>query len=142
MKSSSTRLPNPALAAEKLLSRGAVCAPPVDLSKLISLWPNLFLTEEDLENEGYLIPIGELGAEILVKRLDKEERKRFTIAHELGHWVLGLALQKKAGHFSQPKNAHHYEIERWCDEFATNLLMPEPMIRASISAIDPVLIFD
>jgi hypothetical protein len=83
--------------------------------------------------------VGELGAEILIKKDDSEERKRFTIAHELGHWVLGLTLKRKMGHFAQPKNVVHAELERWCDAFATNILMPGSMIRASVPQTDPVL---
>jgi len=132
MNPSPNKLPNSARTAERLLDRAGVLIPPIDLSKVVSTWPNLTVVEEELERSGYLLSIGELGAEILVNVSDKEERKRFTIAHELGHWVLGLALKKKTGHFSQPKNAHYAEIERWCDGFATNLLMPESMIRTSI----------
>jgi Zn-dependent peptidase ImmA (M78 family) len=132
MSPSPTKLPNPARTAERLLDRAGVLVPPIDLSKVVSSWPNLTVVEEELERAGYLLSIGELGAEILVNVSDKEERKRFTIAHEIGHWVLGLALKKKTGHFSQPKNAHYAEIERWCDGFATNLLMPESMIRTNI----------
>ena len=101
----------------------------------VSLWPNLSVVEEDLDAAGYLLPIGELRGTILVNKQDKEERKRFTIAHELGHWLLGLALKETTGRFSQPKNAPYSEIERWCDQFATNLLMPEPMIRASLAGV-------
>jgi Zn-dependent peptidase ImmA (M78 family) len=141
-ESSTTRLPNPSLAAEKLLDRVQWTGQATDLAKVVSLWPNLSVVEEDLDGAGYLLPIGELGGTILVNRADKEERKRFTIAHELGHWVLGLALKKRTGHFSQPKSAPHAAIERWCDQFATNLLMPESMIREGIARHSPILVLD
>jgi Zn-dependent peptidase ImmA (M78 family) len=141
-KPSTTRLPNPALAAEKLLGRVEYAGTATNLNKVVSLWPKLSVVEEDLDGAGYLLPIGELGGTILVNRADKEERKRFTIAHELGHWVLGLALKKATGHFSQPKSAPHAAIERWCDQFATNLLMPESMIKAVFALRDPVLVLD
>jgi hypothetical protein len=134
--------PDPALEAAKLLGRVSPSGPCVDLSKLVSLWPNLSIAEESLEEAGYLLPIGELGGTILVNKADKEERKRFTVAHELGHWLLGLAIKEATGRFSQPKDAPYTEIERWCDQFATNLLMPEPMIRVSIVQSDPVLVLD
>jgi hypothetical protein len=138
MKSAS-QLPDPVLTAEKLLARARIDAPPVNLSHITSIWPNLFVVEEELDGTGYLLPIGELGAEILIKKDDSEERKRFTIAHELGHWVLGLTLKRKIGHFAQPKNVRHFELERWCDTFASNILMPSAMIRASVPQTDPVL---
>jgi Zn-dependent peptidase ImmA (M78 family) len=138
----SPNLPDPTLAAEKLLTKAGITGVPVDLPKVLALWSNLFLVEEELDGTGYLLPIGELGAEILINRTDREERKRFTIAHELGHWVLGISLKKKIGHFSQPKNVNYTQIEKWCDRFATNLLMPEASIKASLSQNDPILVID
>jgi Zn-dependent peptidase ImmA (M78 family) len=135
----SPRLPDPTVVAEKLLAKAGIKAPPVDLSQVTSTWSNLFVVEEELDGSGYLLPIGELGAEILINKGDHEERKRFTIAHELGHWVLGLSLKKKIGHFAQPKETIHAETERWCDTFATNILMPEFMIQASVPHADPVV---
>jgi hypothetical protein len=138
MKNAS-QLPDPILTAEKLLAKAGIDAPPVNLNQITSIWPNLFVVEEELDGTGYLLPVGELGAEILIKKDDSEERKRFTIAHELGHWVLGLTLKRKIGHFAQPKNVLHAEVERWCDTFASNILMPSSMIRASVPQTDPVL---
>jgi hypothetical protein len=132
-------LPDPIAAAEKLLAKAGINIPPVDLNQITSIWSNLFVVEEELDGTGYLLPIGELGAEILINRDDREERKRFTIAHELGHWVLGLSLKQKIGHFAQPQNVHHVEIERWCDTFATNILMPKFMIQAYVPQVDPIL---
>ena len=45
--------------------------------------------------------------------------KNFTVAHELGHWVLHRN--------SRPKRSH--EIEREADLFAVYLLMPETFVR-------------
>lgn len=132
-------LPDPTAVAEKLLAKAGLKTPPVDMSQIISTWSNLFVVEEELDGTGYLLPIGELGAEILINKDDREERKRFTIAHELGHWVLGLSLKKKIGHFAQPHGTPHADIERWCDTFATNILMPGFMIQTSIPHTDPVL---
>jgi hypothetical protein len=132
-------LPNPVVTAEKLLAKAGITTPPVELAQVLSVWSNLFIVEEELDGSGYLLPIGELGAEILVNKDHREERKRFTVAHELGHWVLGLTLKKKVGHFAQPKNVHHAETERWCDTFATNVLMPEFMVKANVPHSDPVL---
>jgi len=136
---SSTHLPDPIIAAEKLLAKAGILIPPVDLRRIVSIWPNLFVVEEELDGTGYLLPIGELGAEILINKKDSEVRRRFTIAHELGHWVLGISLKKKVGHFAQPKNVLHVELEKWCDRFATNILMPRFMIEASVQQEDLLL---
>lgn len=64
------------------------------------------------------------------------ERQRFTVAHELGHFVLHRAKRrsfncdKAAVHFSQDTAAN---IEREADDFASNLLMPGDLLREWIS---------
>ena len=67
------------------------------------------------------------------------ERQRFTIAHELGHFVLHRAKRrtfncdKAAVHFSQDTAAN---IEREADEFASNLLMPGDVLRDRTTSQD------
>ena len=64
------------------------------------------------------------------------ERRRFTIAHELGHFVLHRARQ---GSFRCDKESVHYGldtaavIEREADEFASNILMPGDVVRDAIA---------
>ncbi|MBD3879293.1 MAG: ImmA/IrrE family metallo-endopeptidase [Quinella sp. 1Q5] len=53
--------------------------------------------------------------------------KNFTIAHELGHWVLHKDLIGE----------HTPQMEREADKFATYLLMPEKMIREEFAKINP-----
>ena len=54
-------------------------------------------------------------------------RMRFSWAHEIGHYLLGnrrpgAALLARASGGADP------EIERWCDVFAANLLMPAHLV--------------
>lgn len=64
------------------------------------------------------------------------ERRRFTIAHELGHFVLHRARQ---GSFRCDKESVHFGldtaavIEREADEFASNILMPGDVVRDAIA---------
>ena len=88
-------LPNPEQVAQRLLNRVDVSEPPVPLVRVLSIRKELTVVEEDLDSAGYLLPLGKLGAEIIVNRNDGDARRRFTVAHELGHWVLGLTCQKK-----------------------------------------------
>ncbi len=75
------------------------------------------------------------------------ERQRFTIAHELGHFVLHRAKRLT---FNCDKAAVHLSlddagaIEREADEFASNLLMPGDVLRDSITnkKIDLYLLSD
>lgn len=66
----------------------------------------------------------------------RPERQRFTIAHELGHFVLHRSQQQK---FNCDKQSVHTgidtlrDIEREADDFASNLLMPGDLLRSWIS---------
>ena len=51
--------------------------------------------------------------------------KNFTIAHELGHWVLHKGLIGE----------HTPQMEREADKFATYLLMPENFVRAEFAKL-------
>jgi len=96
-----------------------------------------------LDGSGYLLPLGRLGAEIIVNRSDPIEVRRFTIAHELGHWALGLICQHKFGKFQQPTmSAGRAEIERWCDSFATSLLMPRGLVDSVLTDQDSPTFID
>ncbi|ABF40124.1 protein of unknown function DUF955 [Candidatus Koribacter versatilis Ellin345] len=125
------QLPDPEKMAVRVLERAEVSVAPVNLRRVIALWKNLYLVEEDLDGSGYLLPMGNLGAEIIVNKNDSPERKAFTVAHEMGHWILGLRVKKSEGEFKQPDVPHHI-LERWCDSFATGLLMPRHLLESAI----------
>lgn len=121
-------LPAPEAVSQRVLDRIDASAPPIDLERIVSTWKNLYVVEEELDGAGYLLPVGQLGAEIIVNKNTSFERKRFTVAHELGHWVLGLMAKNKFGKFKQPEHVPDAALEKWCDEFATNLLMPRTLL--------------
>jgi hypothetical protein len=66
----------------------------------------------------------------------RPERQRFTIAHELGHFILHRGRQQS---FNCDKQSVHTgiatlrDIEREADDFASNLLMPGDLLRDWIS---------
>lgn len=67
----------------------------------------------------------------------RPERQRFTIAHELGHFILHRGQQQS---FNCDKQSVHTgidtlrDIEREADDFASNLLMPGDLLRDWISS--------
>ena len=86
----------------------------------------------DLPVSGMLLPS---ERRIVVRSDESEPRRRFTIAHELGHWI----CQCLEGDM-QPVYCRAAEIgvdaaakalEREANVFAANLLMPEPVVRAA-----------
>jgi Zn-dependent peptidase ImmA (M78 family) len=68
-------------------------------------------------------------------------RQRFTIAHELGHLVLGhldeLHVDVSAREGSDERPGYDSAQEKAANEFAANLLMPAPWVKARASAGEP-----
>ncbi len=104
--------------------RGSVIKEPADLT-----WN---------ASEGALVrnPENEIEWGIFVNPKARPERRRFTIAHELGHFILHRASQPK---FLCDKESVYSgidnlkQIEREADDFASNLLMPGDMLRDRIT---------
>lgn len=113
------RFPSTAQLAEAVRLQADQVEPPVDLSAVIGRWPGLSVGLEDLDGTGYLLDLGMQGGEILLRSGDSLPRRRFTLAHELGHWLLATpeAPGDLLGHTSRT-------TERWCDQFAVDLLLP------------------
>jgi hypothetical protein len=124
-------LPNPEQIASELLVRAGVTYPPVILDQITKLWPGLRISYEDLDKEGFLVDLGSRGGEIIVKITDVTPRRRFTIAHELGHWVL-QAFHDLGMKCSGAATVRNRFIEKWCDEFAGALLMPKGWLTQQI----------
>lgn len=61
---------------------------------------------------------------LLNNNIDYEKRKRFTLAHEIGHLVLGHGDQ-----YCDSKNFYIRQIERDANTFASELLVPSKYIR-------------
>ncbi|SDD22213.1 protein of unknown function [Aquimonas voraii] len=69
---------------------------------------------------------------ILYKQHATPERSRFTVAHELGHFVLHRALQNRFECDNRGVTSGQFDgrnIEREANEFASNLLMPLDLLR-------------
>lgn len=73
------------------------------------------------------------GAKLYVNRKDKPDRQAFTIAHELGHWMLhkDLFLRDPERYpvlprFADPNRAD--PLEKEANHFAAHLLVPERLL--------------
>lgn len=65
----------------------------------------------------------------VINRYDIEQRQRFTLAHELGHYILGHGEQidRTESLYRNPKGYQDYS-ERQANAFAAELLMPERLV--------------
>lgn len=132
-------------AAEKLIQTMGIGTAPVNVEDVASAL-KLRIVVEDLGEDvsGLLVSRGR-SAGIAVKRGDPLVRRRFTIAHEIGHFVLGHHLQRKQlVHADQ----HHQVIYRsqrgsqgldplevQANQFAASLLMPAKLVREDFDAL-------
>lgn len=100
----------------------------------------------DRSISGLLIRSGN-NATIGVRKEDAPTRKRFTIAHEIGHHQLGHQFQgDEQVHVDRgysirmrsPKSSTGEDkMEVEANQFAASLLMPEQLIRHEVSKIRP-----
>jgi hypothetical protein len=87
---------------------------------------------EELAVSGMLLPP---ERQIWLNASEVAPRRRFTLAHELGHWVCQHLEGKSAPMYCraadvQPEpSAADQALEREANVFAAELLMPEPAIR-------------
>ena len=82
-----------------------------------------------------------------VNRDEPNTRERFTIAHELGHYVLHLQGHLDEGGFRDDRSTiltafrqsgATSPLEREANQFAAEILMPEPLIREYAPISDPM----
>lgn len=100
---------------------------------------------QDLETDGFegglLTDADRSFGYILVKK-GFEERRRFTIAHELGHFLMPLHIPDQAGRFLcsradmlrlNPKQGDRRQrMEAEANRFASLILMPPPALRLAM----------
>jgi IrrE N-terminal-like domain len=82
-----------------------------------------------LEVSGMLLPA---RREIWLNAGEPEARRRFTLAHEIGHWVCQCLEGRTAPVMCRAKDlteAADRALEREANIFAAELLMPEPEVR-------------
>jgi Zn-dependent peptidase ImmA (M78 family) len=87
---------------------------------------------DDLDCSGLLVPA---QRRIWVNAREAAEspgRRRFTIAHELGHWVCQVVEGHRAPVYCRPADLTETAdraLEREANVFAAELAMPEPLVR-------------
>jgi hypothetical protein len=117
--------------AARLLQSAGVTREPVSLRDVVSAL-NLEVVQaagEPFLGEAALQPVGD-GHAIVLRGASGEHRRRFTIAHEIGHFV--LHPRRLAPERGGAVNAAWQAQEREADQFAAELLMPEALVREAV----------
>jgi len=122
--------------ATRLLDSAGVSHEPVSLRDVVSAL-NLELvgkTREPFTSEVALEPLGD-GRAIEPNGAGDSGRRRFAIAHEIGHFVLHPEPRRRerSGAVSEAGNGE----EREADAFAAELLMPEHLVREAVRESGP-----
>jgi len=117
---------------------------PVDISGLakamgVNVWESDVLPG-DVSGQILLDPLngGSEGYSILVRSTDSYVRRRFTVAHELGHFVLH---RTSIGSLFSEDNLYRSglpnQLEIEANRYAANVLMPVRLVRQHIEAYGP-----
>ena len=118
--------------ARKILQEQRIATVPVDVERLAKRM-GLRVIEEKLESEisGMLYREGE-SAVILINRDDAPVRKRFSIAHELGHYYLhansSVFVDRRVRYRDSNSSQGIFREEIEANNFAAELLMPEAQV--------------
>jgi Zn-dependent peptidase ImmA (M78 family) len=134
--------------AEDLAQRFTEDAPPVAVEHIARAL-DLELVHVDLatDTSGVLVTVGD-KTKICVQEKDHRNRRRFTIAHEIGHFVLKHNFGGEHVHvdkgslvftsFRNPRSSKGIdpkEIE--ANQFASCLLMPAKLVRRAVEDLPP-----
>jgi transcriptional regulator with XRE-family HTH domain len=130
---------DPQRAASELLQLTGTASPPIDVDALAEQCGAHVITRE-LESDlsGLVIALDE-GAVIGINRAQSKQRRRFTVAHELGHYLLDhhdrfhldFARNAEDGH----PPGYDWRSERAANEFAAQLLMPEHLVHTQFEPL-------
>jgi Zn-dependent peptidase ImmA (M78 family) len=101
---------------------------PVDVYRIAEIL-DYRVEEAEIRWAGYLAA-GEKS--IVIKRSDAPHRKRFTIAHEIGHVIWRNTFESTTKRKRLFKDGPHSEEERIANKLATELLMPMPEFQAEL----------
>lgn len=69
---------------------------------------------------------------IYINSTDSEERQRFTLAHELGHYVYNHD-EDKFGLNYRDSDHERNSAERQANDFASEILIPSPILRKKLN---------
>jgi hypothetical protein len=113
---------------------------PVPVDAIAEDLLGLSVGEQDLEVSGLLLPA---DRQIWLNAREAREvpgRRRFTLAHELGHWVCQCLEGRRAPAYCRSADiglpdGEARQLEREANVFAAELLMPGPLVRKTHARI-------
>ena len=126
--------------ARRVISRARITAPPVNVQRIAEAYGVEVIEESFPDDISGALHRGREQSVIAVNKGHHENRQRFTIAHELGHYLLHADSpayydhEHQVGvHFRASTAAGNWDVkEVEANRFAAELLMPRRMIIEAI----------
>lgn len=115
---------------------------PVDVEKLVAQQGIEVVREAGSDSLSGMLIVDDEGAFVVVNSNDVRKRQRFTLAHELAHFVLHRPEGEAVFHRDEKASQGTDRVEMDANAFAAELLMPEEAVRAEASTCDLDLVTD
>lgn len=123
--------------AQRVLKECGAFAPPVDLKRIVEIKGYVYMEVETFPDEVSALFIAKDGKNYaLVNARHHVHRRRFSLAHELGHILLNHIvedLEEVPSIDAPPESMRHYTAgdprEKEANIFASALLMPIDMLK-------------
>jgi hypothetical protein len=129
-------LPETRLAQRLVERRGLV--PPIDVDSLLRDYATVEYVEFPVPIDGLCLGLKAIGRKptVLINRSSPSARRRFTLAHELGHvlipWHVGNIIDEIDVVLASGES--YFEVESEANRFASELLMPHLWVEKQISS--------
>lgn len=127
--------------AHNILELAGITEPPVDVEHIAGVL-GFKVVSYDFDDDGIsgMLVIEDDVRAIAVNRQHHRNRRRFSVAHELGHFLAGHEDYEHKDFVEQKKFyvddtfATHDPKEQEANEFAAELLMPERLLKQDLAA--------
>ena len=130
--------------ARELLAQGKIDSPPVPIEQLATVVGARIRYEPFAGELSGMVHRSPVGVVIGVNSMHAPTRRRFTVAHELGHLLLhrneDLHIDERfpIGFRSELSSKALDAAEIEANQFAAELLMPERLVRADVAGLSEV----
>ena len=124
-------------AARRFIEKAGIDSVPIDLELYVEAAEARVDISDDLDDEesGQTFPLKGKNV-IIVNAKHSEERRRFTVLHEIGHIVLELPSNHRGGTVGPAVRGQRPEEEALCDVFAAECLLPHSFFKRDVDDSD------
>jgi Zn-dependent peptidase ImmA (M78 family) len=122
--------------AQLLVSREGIADLPVDVDTVASRFASIRELDIPLNFDGITLKGRRREPRIILNRNRNASRRRFTLAHELGHilipWHVGVILDENVQRGETLAAYEYHEMEAEANQFAAELLLPTSIVSSRI----------